>query len=178
MNTLIDSPTAVIGSKITTVIRKATGVDLETDLQTFRFLIQLSNGMTLELFPGDIRQNHDPLEFGNSTDYEIDFEGRPDIVGEEIIAMATFVFGASRPRSDQEPFPRPGHRASRLYDVPRHVALIFASGRVAIDFYMCGGVSELQLSSLEGLTKHFNKPWHDYWTEENLELEKLHVKTK
>ncbi|HKO41784.1 MAG TPA: hypothetical protein VJU84_00715 [Pyrinomonadaceae bacterium] len=178
MSTRIDKSSSVIGNKITNVVREATGVDLETDLQTFRFLIQLSNGLILEMLPGDIRQCDYLPGVGSAANHEVVIDARPDIVGEKIITIATYVFGSSSASSEQPLNPMPPHPASRLYDVPRHVALIFSSGRVAINVYLCGGISELHVDSLEGLIKHFGKPWRDYWTDEILELERLHVTAK
>lgn len=173
MNRGMAHPSVVIGSKISRVLKEATGADLETDLPTFRFLIHLSNGVMLEFFPGEIRQSNYLTVEDAANNESIDEQ--LSIVGEEIVGVATFMFGTSSASSNEKVNTPPHHSADGLYDVPRHVALILSSGRVIINMYMCGGVSELHVGSVEGLTKHFAKPWRDYWTDEILERNKLTI---
>jgi hypothetical protein len=169
MNTKIDA-SSVIGAKIDGIITKPTGLDLNTDLETFRFEIELSNGVVLELFPGDVCYQDDAIQIHN---LGAEVSGPSGVVGGQIIAVATCLVGfVIQPSTDDD---SQIGSANLLHDIPRHVAFILSNGNALLNFYMCGGGSELQVLSVDGLKKHFGKPWRDFWTDEIVEIDRLPV---
>jgi hypothetical protein len=165
MNTRIDDPSDVIGQRIRTVTSRVTGVHPDTHKETFRYLIQLSNGVTLDCLPGELSYGDYVHDDQNTPKLQV-IDGLPELGDEEIAAIVTRIVAA------------PMRRSKDIHDVPRYVALVFSSGRAAMNVYQCGGGSILHVESVSGLTRHFGMEWRDFWTDEILDLESLPSHTR
>ena len=161
MNKTIDDPTSIIGKKIKNVTSKVTDVEPNTGQETFRYLVQLSNDVTLAMLPGEILCSDDLAGDGHPAKLQV-IDGAPDLAGEEIVGVIT---------RDLSP---PTAEYYRNFANPRYLALILSSGRAAMNVYRCGGGTVLHVEAVNGLMDNFGKDWRDFWTDESVEFEKLY----
>lgn len=159
MATRINDPSSVLGSTIETVSSSIKELHPHTGHRVFRFVIQLADGLVMDLGPGDLLAC-DGVPEGMATAQLRVMDGPPTVSGEHIVAVVS------------QGVPNPDK------DIPRQMALILSSGRAAMNAYVCGGGNLFHVESLAGFTRYNGREWTDYWTDEAVEIEKLALAPK
>jgi hypothetical protein len=151
MNTRIDDPAAFLGAKIESVSSAVTTVHPDTGQESLRFLVQLSNGMSIDLLPGDLVRCKKLPAKRNPAKLQI-IDGVPTVDGDLVVGVLSRITV-------------PPANLSRDVDLSvfRQVALVLSSGRAMVNLPRCGGSNVLHVESMDGFKQRFGSDWHDRW---------------